>query len=423
MKTVAEWKTGLIAAAVLVLLMTSPEAGAGEPAPVLKPGARIWIAGDQSAGYSRFIEAYFTACLPELKIRVFTSVVGGDSAGGFLQRMDNNLRDFKPTVVTLGYGINDGQYRAFEPATGKAYSNNLGSAVNRLASNGVTVIVGGPPAMDKQLYTQVPAAVYNDTMGRLDAIAAGIAAETKMPHAEVYGILKTTMEKAKAALGADYAIGGQNGGPCRPNGQLVMAYAFLKAMGLNGDLGTITVDLTGTSAATGGHKVIAGEGGRVEVESTRYPFCFTGDGKSAEGTRSILPFLPFNQELNRLTLVVRNLGAERGQVVWGGGTNVFSRQELEQGINLAAAFPENPFSAPFARVLDAVGKKQEFDGKVQQAISEMPTIAGAIKDNAKGVAAIEVTRQRMWMNEAAYAERAVAVVTLVKHTLDVRPAP
>jgi hypothetical protein len=423
MKTATEWKTGLIAVMAIFQLMTSSGSRAGEPAPVLKPGARLWIAGDQSAGYSRFIETYLAACMPELKIHVFTSVVGGDSAGGFLQRMDNNLRDFKPTVITLGYGINDGQYRAFEPATGKAYSEKLGAAVNRLASNGVTVIVGGPPSMDSQLYTQVPAAVYNDTLGQLDALAAGIAAETKMPHAEVYGTLKTTMEKAKAVLGADYAIGGQNGGPCRPNGQLVMAYAFLKAMGLNGDLGTITVDLKGTSAATGGHKVLSGSGGKVEVESTRYPFCFTGDGKSAEGTRSILPFLPFNQELNRLTLVVRNLGAERGQVVWGGGTNVFSRQELEQGINLAAAFPENPFSAPFARVLDAVGKKQEFDGKVQQAISEMPTLAGATKDNAKGVAAIEVARTRMWLNEAAYAERAAAAVAPVKHTLDVRPVP
>jgi hypothetical protein len=416
-------KIGYLAAVATFLLMTTSGSMAAETASILKPDARLWIAGDQTAGYSRFIETYLTACMPELKIRVFTSVLGGDSAGGFLQRIDNDLRDFKPNIVTLGYGINDGQYRAFDAATGKTYTERLGSSVKRLTANGVTVIVGGPPALDTQLYNQGNATTYNDTMGQLDAIADGIATENKMPHAEVYGTMKTTMEKAKATLGADYAVGGQNGGPCRPNGQLVMAYAYLKAMGMNGDLGTITIDIKGTSAATGGHKMLSDNGGKVEVESTRYPFCFTGNEKTAEGTRSILPFFPFNQELNRLTLVVRNLGAERGKVTWGSANRTFSRQELEQGINLAAAFPENPFSAPFARVFEAVVKKQEFDSKVIRAIAEMPALVAPTRGNAKGMEAIEVARKRLWHNELVKAEIVSSTVVSVKHMIEVQPVP
>ena len=421
------WKTGWLAVLTTALLLTAGGIRAEESAPILKPGARLWIAGDQTAGYSRFIETYLAACMPELKIRVFTTSTGGDTAGGFLQRMDNDLRDFQPGIVTLGYGFND--VSGLPSAAGKAYTERLtgyterlGSSVKRLADNGATVIVGGPPSMDTKLYAQGNPATYNDIMGQLDAIAAGIATENKMPHAEVFGTLKTTMEKAKAALGADYAIGGQNGGPCPPNGRLVMAYAFLKAMGLNGDLGTITVDLKGASTATGGHKVLSGNGGKVEVESTRYPFCFTGDEKSPNGTRSVLPFFPFNQDLNRLTLVVRNLGAERGQVTWGGASKTFSRQELEQGINLAAAFPENPFSAPFARVFDAVGKKEEFDSKVTRVMGEMPALEAPTKGNAKGMEAIEVVRKRVWHNQSVQADNVASAVVPVKHTLEVTPA-
>ena len=73
-----------------------------------------------------------------------------------------------------------------------------------------------------------------------------------------------------------------------------MAYAFLKGLGVDGEIGK---DHRGPEAAarpTGGPPVVAAAGGKVEVESSRYPFCFLGDEKSPDSTRSIVPFVPFN---------------------------------------------------------------------------------------------------------------------------------
>ena len=51
----------------------------------------------------------------------------------------------------------------------------------------------------------------------------------------------------------------------------------LKALGCDGAIGTITVDLAGGTATGGdGQKILSCQNGSVDIESTRYPFCLTG---------------------------------------------------------------------------------------------------------------------------------------------------
>src|SRR5439155_3976614 len=122
----------------------------------------------------------------------------------------------------------------------------------------------------------------------------------------------------KDKYGKEYHLAGADGVHPGHNGHLVMAYAFLKAMGCDGEIGTITADVGGAKAeASEGHKSVSCEKGVIEVESTRYPFCFFGTPSSPDATSGVIEYLPFNQELNRLVLVVK--GAEEGQkyrVTW-----------------------------------------------------------------------------------------------------------
>ena len=79
---------------------------------------------------------------------------------------------------------------------------------------------------------------------------------------------------AAQRYGTNYNVSGADGVHPGWAGHTVMAYAFLKAMGLDGDLGTFTVDLKKDSMKTSqGHEVVATEDGGFKIKSSRYPFC------------------------------------------------------------------------------------------------------------------------------------------------------
>lgn len=395
----------------------------------LKEGMRVAIVGDsitEQKQYSVFMEMYLTMCMPQLKLRTCQFGWGGERAAGFVGRMENDIAGFKPDVVTTCYGMNDGGYRAFDAGIGKGYEVPMRDIVARLTKAGVAVVVGGPGAVDSKYFVRPgnpdAAKVYNENLNELTTIAKNIAAENGLPFADVHAAMMTSMAAAKKALGDDYSVGGGDGVHPPPAGHLIMAYAFLKAMGLDGNLGTITVDLKGPATADNGHQVLSSQNGKVELESSRYPFCFYGDDKTPNGTRSMLPFVPFNQDLNRLTLIVKNLAAPKAKVTWGTASQEFTREELEKGINLAAAFIDNPFSLPFRKVAEAIAAKQTYETfLIKGVITSQPTVMKNLDGDAEVLKAMDTIRTRLWARQEALTAKAGALFVPVKHTLTVEP--
>jgi hypothetical protein len=97
----------------------------------------------------------------------------------------------------------------------------------------------------------------------------------------------------------------------------------------------------------------------MDADQQNSPKAFTIDWKY--GTAPVLPFLPFNQDLNRYTLIVQNLKSAKAKITWGDQSREFTSAELSQGINLAAEFLKNPFVQQFAAVEKAVSAKQDFE--------------------------------------------------------------
>ena len=226
------------------------------------------------------------------------------------------------------------------------------------------------------------------------------------------------MDKAKPVLGEGYDVGGTDGVHPGPIGHMLMAYAFLKAMGIEGQIGTVTIDLQGKAASSEGHKVVGGETGKVELESSRYPFCFSGDDKSPKGTRSILPYVPFNADLNRFTLVVKNLDGAKATVTWGAASKTFTREELEKGVNLAAEFPENPFVEPFRKVEAMVGAKQALEtGMIKAVINQFPRTVDAMAKDKSVEASVEALRRQMIETQEKLGASVRSSVLPVKHTI------
>jgi lysophospholipase L1-like esterase len=382
----------------------------------------VAIVGDsitEQKQYSKFIELYLTACLPELDLQCIQLGWGGETAPGFAARMNNDLLPWKPDVVTTCYGMNDGGYRAYQEDIGKRYFLAMADIVARLKKAGATVVVGGPGVVDSK-YFKGDQKAYNDNLKHLSEQAKKVADAEGFPHADVFGAMMAAMEKSKPVLGEAYDVGGKDGVHPGPNGHLVMAYAFLKGMGLDGQLATITVDLKGAASATEGHKVLSAEAGKVELESRKYPFCFAGDDKSPGGTRSMLPYVPFNDDLNRFTLVVKNLGSAKAKVTWGAASKSFSKEDLEKGINLAAEFAETPFGDAFRKVEAMIATKQNFEtGMIKTVINQFPNMIKSTGQDKEVEASVEALRKQLIDTQEKLGASVRSAMLPVKHTITV----
>lgn len=413
--------------AVLFLIALSPLAMAEQP--VLEKGDRLAITGDsitEQKLYSKFIETYLLACYPDLDIQCFQFGWGGERAPGFADRMENDLIPWQPDVVTTCYGMNDGSYRAYEDSIGKAYEDGMSRIIDRMKQAGATVVVGSPGVVDSFTWNRNNPdfdQVYNENLQTLGQIAQQLAEEDKFPYADVFGAMMSTMVSAKKALGEEYPVAGGDGVHPAANGHLVMAYAFLKALGLDGDLGSITIDLaSGTAEAKNGHRVLACKDGAVDIESSRYPFCFQGGADDPNGTVSILPYTSFNQDLNRFMLTVKNLSTAHADVTFGTVTKTFSKEQLSAGINLAAEFIDNPFVGPFQQVLDEVGRKQAYETMmIKGIITNFRHLGAPLADDAEVQAALATLRRKMTEQDDAAREKAEAAVTPVRYKLVITP--
>lgn len=422
-------------AAVLALVVTA--SSRGEQPPFLS-GARVAVIGDsitEQKLYSKYVECWLLACsgVPDLQVMQFGW--SGEKADGFAKRAANDLAVFRPTVATLCYGMNDGGYQPWKPEIGATYEANMRKVLDRLEEAGAkTIVVGSPGAVDNNFFRpgqtmgDRPSHVaYNDTLAHLRDIDRSLAAEEGCRFADVHAAMIDAMRKANEARGPKYDVCGGDGFHPGPNGQLLMAYAFLKGLGVDGGIGEITVDPQGAATATPGQAVQAAkrDAGRtvVELESTRWPFCFEGDGTSSASTRSILPFVPFNDELNRYVLKVPQLASPRAKVTWGSESKEFSREQLEQGVNLAAEFAKTPFDGPFAALSAAVAEKQAYETfMIKQVVTDFRQIPG-IADDPEAQAAAKLLGDRLMRRWRDLEKKVRDRLTPVKHTITIEPLP
>ena len=344
------------------------------PAPaalLLKPGDRLAICGDsitEQKMYSRIMETYLTVCAPELGVTVRQYGWSGEVAPGFLARMTNDCLRFQPTIATTCYGMNDHGYRPYEATIGERYRTASTAIIRAFKGAGARVVHGSPGCVGKKpnwvkSNNDWTTEDLNLNLCELRNLGIEIAQAEQTAFADVFWPMFTAGFAAQTKYGTNYAIAGKDGVHPDWAGQTVMAYAFLRSLGLKGDIGTFTVDLRLKAAnISPGHELIGYENGELRLLSRRYPFCApAGDVTKDNTIRSALMLVPFNQELNRFMLVIKNTKAARYKITWGTEAHSYSAEQLGKGVNLAADFAATPFSEVFNQVDAAVATKQAYE--------------------------------------------------------------
>ncbi len=398
---------------------------APKPGPLLlKTGDRLAIIGDsitEQKMYSRLIETYLTVCVPELKITARQFGWSGETAEGFLHRMTNDCLRFNPTVATLCYGMNDHKYRPFDLNNAEWYVEKYSGVVASLEQAGARVVLGSPGCVGKvPAWTKSDAFTLDELNINLCALRdkdIAIAQQFNTAFADIFWTMFKAGYEGQTRYGTShepYMISGKDGVHPGWAGHLVMAYTLLKAMGLDGDLGTLTVNLGAqTATATGGHTVESFKDNALTVTSVKYPFCGGGEPDRDSSLRSGTTLVPFFQDLSRLQLVVSNGTAASYQISWGNTTNIYMAAQLAAGVNLAADFVVNPFTEAFKQVDEAVAAKQAYETTQIKKAFHSP--------EAKADMAAVVTRTEA---ERAPLARAIAAAFVpVRHRIVIAPLP
>ncbi len=346
-----------------------------DPAPepaglLLKKGDLVAICGDsitEQKRYSVIMEAYLTACLPELEITCRQYGWSGEQAGGFLGRLESDVLRFKPTFATSCYGMNDFRYVPFNEPIAAEYRRNETAMVQAFKKAGARVLLGSPGIIDTVPHWVKSAAGtkedLNLALSKFRNIGIQVAAAEQVSFADLYRPMLLADFQAEKLHGPGFMVAGKDG--VHPNwaGQVIMAYAFLKGMGIDGDLGTITFHAaTNEATATAGHQVVSAANGKITIKSTKLPFSpGPGDVKNDDSIRAGLALVPFDDDLNRLILKIDSPKAASYDVTWGETTKSYPADALKAGVNLAKDFENHPLQPAFKKVWDAVAAKQDYE--------------------------------------------------------------
>jgi lysophospholipase L1-like esterase len=360
----------------------------------LLPGDLVAICGDsitEQKDYSAVIQAYLLACQPAENLNSVQFGWSGETAGGFVKRFDADVVPFKPMVATTCYGMNDGGYRAVNEATVNNYRANMVKIVNLMKEAGIrTIVVGSPGIVDPVSYRRGSSSAeeYNETLRALADAAKEVAESEGVIFADVYEAMMTALNNAQAEYGENYALAGDGVHP-RSNGHLPMAYAFLKALGCDGNIGKITFDFaTGKAECDTEQKILDVKDGVIQIESVRYPFYLDGAPKN-DSRWGIAQCMPFNEDLNRYLLIIDNAPA-RAKITWGVASREYEKAELEAGVNLAADFIDHPFKAPFERVMAAVRAQQAYETTaIKNLLRSLRSLSSQFPENGEEVKTLE----------------------------------
>jgi hypothetical protein len=347
----------LLLAGSLAFLSLVPTSGAT----LLKENDHLAFIGDavtSDLGYTVCLEDYLIACqqVPGLNMQQF-GWCGATSPDEFVGHVTPDLMPFKPTVATIFFP-SDGK----DPEGRRTAETNL---VDALKKAGVQRIVLGSPLCKDFHQDAAGGEAYNQKLQAIADIDKDVATKEGVVYADVFGATLAAMKSSKAKFGPDYIFNNTGGHPEKYHTSLVIAYAFLKALGCDGDLGTITADFATQKAdATGGHTVATFADQTLMVQSKTYSFCFPGYPFLNIGNDPFIDSFPFNQDLNRLTLVVKNLPTPGAKIIWNDGSwtgehmHDYTADELAKGVNLAADI-ESPFTKRFPDISFSVVEQLE----------------------------------------------------------------
>ncbi|HSI63460.1 MAG TPA: SGNH/GDSL hydrolase family protein [Candidatus Saccharimonadia bacterium] len=223
----------------------------------LKDGDRFIFIGDSithACLYTQYVENYFYTRYPGMRLHFRNAGVSGDRAQDVLNRFDEDIASFKPTVATVLLGMNDGGYKDFDKATFDTYAKGMNELLDKLKAINCRVIVMSPTMFDHQAWDvrikEKPEYAKGRVVTGYNAVLAyygkwlqETAWQRNLQFVDLFGPLNTFTVQQRRIDPAFTLI--QDAIHPGPDGNFIMAYSLVKQTGEAGPILSAGVRLVG----------------------------------------------------------------------------------------------------------------------------------------------------------------------------------
>jgi lysophospholipase L1-like esterase len=326
----------------------------------LKKGDVVVVMGDsitEQRLYSNYLEIWSQTRFPAYNL-VFRNVgIGGDRSVGGNARFKRDVLPFKPSVLTVDFGMNDGSYTKFLEQNYRPYMEGLQGIADQAKAAGLRVAWITPqPTERRETGNQLTG--YNQTLQKFSEGVGEIARKNGGLFVDQFTPYLHVMNNARDADPAILVTSGDAVHP-GPPGQALMAAAILKGMSFPREVSSAVIDTSGTAKSHNCRisDVAMNAQGALTFQrlDSALPFF-------PQQARSILQWVPLLEEMNHYGLQVKGLPKGTYEVRLG-GTKVARRtsEDLASGVNLAAGvLSSGPIAEQVKNVVKAVDAKTAY---------------------------------------------------------------
>ncbi len=314
----------------------------------LHDGDRVVFYGDSITDqrlYTTFAETYVVTRFPKMDVAFVHSGWGGDRVGGggggpIDVRLWRDVLPYRPTVMTIMLGMNDGHYKAYDQAIFDEYSTGYKHIVDTVKRQlpGIHITAIQPSPYDDVTRAPNFEGGYNAVLVRYGDFLKQLAQEDELSLADLNTSVVAALAKAKeidSAAAAKLIPDRVHPGPA---GHLLMAEALLKSWHAPSMVSDVELD-AGRKAAVRQHGArvsdvtAAGKGlAWTEIDDALPMPVDLHDAAVSLAVRSSDVMDALDQE----PLKVRGLAAGRYALkIDGESAGDFTAEQLAEGVNLA----------------------------------------------------------------------------------------
>ena len=312
-------------------------------------GERVVCLGDSITAQGHWLKAlsdFYLTRYPFRRVSFRNAGVGGDSAGGCVRRLDEDVRPGNPTTLTVMFGMNDAgiaNYRgtnstpaqiAARPRSTAAFKANSDALEKRLRKDypGAKIVWLGSSPYDDVSDKRFPGA---------GAAVAACAKETQQLSRRTgdafvdFNLPMTEFNESGRKRDPAFTLCGSDGVHPREAGGLFMAYRILKAQGVSPVVSSVAVDARNLKLLSAENAELCGLGrdkSGISFRLTEKALPFPVDPAAAK----VADMLPFADDISRQVLKVAGLEPGRWILKIDGETVLeASAGEFAAGIDLA----------------------------------------------------------------------------------------